>query len=286
MPRAREPDPEEQLEFVEQRIRSARQAGKRDFLRDERARKVEDEVFDRATLLALWKLIHKGVVATLDYPISTGKEANVFHATDPKGKALAVKIFRISNATFYAFKEYISGDPRFESVAGNRRQLVYLWVRKEYKNLLRLHDVGIPVPTPITSTANVLCMEFLGEQGTPAPLLKDAEIEDPTGAYEDMIAHVRLAWQEADLVHGDLSEFNVVVHGGKPFWIDVGQAVVTRHPMSREFLLRDVRNVTRFFARHGAKVRPAEEVVAELVAPKKTTATDGEARPRSRRPSR
>src|SRR5213594_4288507 len=60
--------------------------------KDSETRKTYDEVFDHAALLTIADLITDGVISTLDYPVSTGKEANVFHATGPDGRAKAVKI--------------------------------------------------------------------------------------------------------------------------------------------------------------------------------------------------
>src|SRR2546425_786324 len=78
--------------------------------KDSETRKTYDEVFDHAALLTIADLITDGVISTLDYPVSTGKEANVFHATGPDGRAKAVKIYRIANATFRNIAVYIDGD--------------------------------------------------------------------------------------------------------------------------------------------------------------------------------
>src|SRR2546426_272520 len=73
--------------------------------KDSETRKTYDEVFDHAALLTIADLITDGVISTLDYPVSTGKEANVFHATGPDGRAKAVKIYRIANATFRTIRK-------------------------------------------------------------------------------------------------------------------------------------------------------------------------------------
>src|SRR5438552_10123202 len=68
--------------------------------KDSATRKTYDQVFDHAALLTIASLISDGVISTLDYPVSTGKEANVFHATDGSGRGKALKIYRIATATF------------------------------------------------------------------------------------------------------------------------------------------------------------------------------------------
>lgn len=56
---------------------------------------------------------------------------------------------------------------------------------------------------------------------------------------------------DAGLVHGDLSEYNIVVHDSQLWLLDLGQAVTVHHPNSREFLERDCENVANFFSRQG-----------------------------------
>ena len=90
-------------------------------------RKTYDEVFDRNTLLAIYKLITSKVIETLDYPISTGKEGNVFCATGEDGVLYAVKIYRVSTSTYKNLTKYITGDPRFRNVPRDRRGIIYTW---------------------------------------------------------------------------------------------------------------------------------------------------------------
>jgi RIO kinase 1 len=63
---------------------------------------------------------------------------------------------------------------------------------------------------------------------------------------------------DAGLVHGDLSEYNLVVHEGELAVLDLGQAVTVHHPNYRDFLERDCENVAGFFARQGLDVTPDE----------------------------
>ncbi|HEV8359745.1 MAG TPA: serine protein kinase RIO [Candidatus Thermoplasmatota archaeon] len=245
---------EDWMDFVESRLGedlTPKGRPRKDKLAQEFGRKTEGEVFDRPTMLTLYRLISRNLLKTLDYPVSTGKEANVFHATDPNGHSLAVKIFRVHTATFHHYLQYIQGDPRFESLKGDRRNIIHAWVRKEYKNLLRLHDAGVRVPRPVAWAENVLVMAFVGGEGTSAPLLKDVELANPGVAFEDIAAAMERMWNRAGLVHGDLSEYNIMVADEELVIIDVGQAVMQKHPMAREFLERDTRNVARYFRKLG-----------------------------------
>ena len=213
--------PEDWQDFVTRRIAAGRSQARK---READDRKTMDEVFDRQTLLNLYKFISNGHIETLDYPISTGKEANVFHATTPQGGSIAVKIFRTNTATFRSFMTYIAGDPRFGHVKPNRRDIVYVWAQKEYKNLQRYFEAGVRVPAPTAWRQNVLIMEFIGQERTPAPRLKDAAAEDPAKAYETLVEQYALGSRKGGLVHGDFSEFNVLNSSGELVIIDVAQA--------------------------------------------------------------
>ena len=92
--------------------------------KDSDDRKTYAEVFDKRNLLRIYKLFSDGVIDMIDFPISTGKEGNVFRAMTSDGDLLAVKIYRTSTATFRDMAKYIQGDPRFEGVTGNRRKLI------------------------------------------------------------------------------------------------------------------------------------------------------------------
>lgn len=223
--------------------------------KDSASRKTYDEVFDHAALLNLQKLINAGHLSTLDYPVSTGKEANVFHGTDAKGRGKAVKIYRINTATFRNLARYIEGDPRFKNVKRGTKPMILAWARKEHKNLLRMSDAGVRVPRPETLQENILVMEYVGDEERPAPMLRDVTLEDPTAVYKDVLANLR-AIRKSGLVHADFSEYNLLVWDGEVVVIDVGQSVPIDHSRAAEWFARDVGNVARFFRRLGVETSP------------------------------
>ena len=118
-------------------------------------RRVFDQVFDRLTLMSLYKLMKNEVIDTVDFPVARGKEAHVFHGTDPQGKPVAIKIFHTSNAVFKNLMQYIEGDQRFGGLRRRHRDLVDIWVRKEQRNLARLSKWGLTVPKPLGINKNV-----------------------------------------------------------------------------------------------------------------------------------
>ncbi|MDH3364497.1 MAG: serine protein kinase RIO [Thermoplasmata archaeon] len=228
--------------------------------KDSDDRKTYDEVFDRQNLMRIYKLFSDGVIDQIDYPISTGKEGNVFRATTSDGTPLALKIYRTSTATFKDMAKYIAGDPRFKGVSRNRRKLIMTWSSKEYRNLQRLHDAGVRVPVPVACHCNMIVMEFIGSDSGPAPMMKDVKLDSPVGVAEIILGHARRAYQKAEIVHGDLSEYNVLMNGDEPVIIDVGQSVLLEHPLADELLVRDMSNIARFFRRYGLSIDVEREL--------------------------
>jgi RIO kinase 1 len=219
--------------------------------------KVREDVFDEVTFLALYKLVHKKWISVLGGSISTGKEANVFYG-ERDGAGIAIKIYRIRTANFNTMSAYIVGDRRFSHVKKNRKDLIFAWTKKEYANLARARDAGIPGPEPLVWDRNILIMSFLGKDERPYPHLRNAEIGDPEQVYECIIGYIDTLYHTAELVHADLSEFNIL-YGDKPYLIDMGQSVTLDHPRALQFLMRDIRNINRFFA-HRCKVQGDIEV--------------------------
>jgi len=220
--------------------------------------KVEGAVFDEATLAAIYKLVQDGHIEAFGGPVSTGKEASVFEALGGEGVDVAVKIYRIQASDFRRMRDYLEGDPRFEGIGSEKSEVVIAWTRKEFANLQRAREAGVRVPEPIAVQRNVLVMEFLGVVGDRAKRLAEVDVENPETAYEVLAEYTRRLYR-AGLVHGDLSEYNVVVTPeGELCVIDLGQAVTVHHPNAEEFLRRDCQNVASFFTRQGFEVTARE----------------------------
>ncbi len=239
-------------------------------------RKTEEGVWDRATLDAVYRLMKRGLVETVDFPISTGKEADVYHATTPQGTGIALKVYRTTTADFKAIERYILGDPRFPARRSTTRDVIYTWARKEWLNLRLASEAGVPVPEPLDQQRNVLAMAYVGTEEAPAPELRHVELEDPGAFLGLLLDGAARLYQVAGLVHGDLSEYNVLVHEGRPVIIDLGQAMLLRHPWAPELLDRDCANVARYFSRLGV------ETDAAAVKARITTPPKGRARARGR----
>ncbi|HUL62223.1 MAG TPA: serine protein kinase RIO [Methanocella sp.] len=222
-------------------------------IKDSERLKVRGEVFDEATYKALYTYASKGIIEAMGGVVSTGKEGNVFHAIGKEGRELAIKIYRISTSDFRKMEDYMLGDPRFSNIRHTQKGIVFAWTQKEFRNLQRAAEAGVRVPEPYDADRNILIMEFIGKDGVPAPRLRDVAVEEPEHIYDTVVSYMVALYQEAKLVHADLSEFNVLLYEGEPVIIDMGQSVLLDHPMAREFLRRDVKNVVRYFRKLGVK---------------------------------
>jgi len=245
----------------------------RDELRkiDSRRKKIKDselfetveEVFDHPTLMILYDLINGGFIDVIYGVVNSGKEARVYFARDRSGLGLAVKIYLTSTSEFRrGLLTYIIGDPRFKVSSRKTRDIIYVWARKEYSNLSKAYSVGVRVPKPIVVKGNVLVMEFIGVDGVPAPLLKDYQPSNLDIFFNTVMEYIRKLYMDARLVHGDLSEYNIMVFNDSPVFIDFGQAVDLSHPMAEELLVRDVSNILEFFSDIGVETPILDEALS------------------------
>jgi RIO kinase 1 len=223
---------------------------------------VLEEVFDKPTIFTIFNLLRSGILKKLGGVISSGKESRVYWGLSLNGKELAVKIFLTTSSEFKrSMPKYIVGDPRFTAIKRTTRGLVYLWASKEFKNLKRAYEGGVRVPKPIVVRKNVLVMDFIGEHGKPAPLMKDVKLENPKNTYLELLMNVKTLLDRSQLIHGDLSQYNVMIWRGEPILFDMSQSVLNTHPLAMDLLRRDVENINAYFKKLGVKIRPAKEVI-------------------------
>ena len=219
-------------------------------------RKTTDLLFDSRTLKAIYEVMGKLEIDYIDYPISTGKESGVFKAYIHE-KPIAVKIYKMSTLKFGKIETYIRGDYRFAKEKLSRGNVVYVWAKKELTNLSELRKAGVLCPVPIGFHKNILAMGYIGTKEIPAPILKDADF-DPEKVFADVVGMMTDSYRKANLVHADLSEYNMLYYRKKVYFIDVGQSVNIKHPSSEIFLRRDIFNICTFFRKFGIECNPLE----------------------------
>jgi len=224
-----------------------------------------EEVFDKPTLMTIYDLMNEGWISEIYGAVKAGKESKLYWGRHPDGTELAIKIYLTVAAEFRkGMLTYISGDPRFEHVRRSPRRLIYLWARKEYRNLMEAYQAKVRVPQPYTVKNNVLLMEFIGENGVSAPLLREIELRNPEKIYRQLLLYIKRLYVKAKLVHADLSEYNVMVWMNKPIIFDMSQAVSIEHPNATQFLRRDIENINRYFKRIGVKIYASEEAFRRI----------------------
>ncbi|MEM2974157.1 MAG: serine protein kinase RIO [Candidatus Micrarchaeia archaeon] len=226
---------------------------------------IESEVFDRSVLRTLAQLMDKKIIKKLEFPIAKGKEAYVFRAEggeNTEDPYLAVKIYMIETSDFKRMQDYIRGDPRFRRVKHNKRDVVYAWTKKEFRNLKSCEEAGVHVPAPYYFQNNVLVMKFIGDENGPAPLLKDVDPPDPKRNFREVITDMKRMYR-VGLVHADISEYNILVWEDCLFIIDLGQGVSLEHPMADHFLERDVDNLIRYFSKYQI-IADREKLIKEI----------------------
>ncbi|XP_053294867.1 serine/threonine-protein kinase RIO1 isoform X1 [Pleuronectes platessa] len=233
-------------------------------VKDKSDRATVEQVLDPRTRMILFKMLSRGAICEISGCISTGKEANVYHASTSAGERRAIKIYKTSILLFKDRDKYVSGEFRFRHgyCKGNPRKMVRTWAEKEMRNLIRLQTAGIPSPEPLLLRSHVLLMSFIGKDDMPAPLLKNASFSESKARelYLQVLQNMRKMFQEARLVHADLSEFNMLYHDGDAYIIDVSQSVEHDHPHALEFLRKDCSNVNEFFLKRGVAVMTVREL--------------------------
>lgn len=253
--------PEEKQERGQRKIDKA----DRRFARHERenrllVKKSEDyqvfnDVFDMPTLMTITKMINNGIIRSVKSHFGSGKESKVYLAEASDGSLLALKIYLTVSAEFKKRLQYIAGDRRFSETKKGSRNLISIWAKKEFKNLRTAYNSGVRVPAPIIVKRNVLLMEFMGDdEGNAATAL--AHSKDISAAdYDEIINQLAILYQKAKLVHADLSEYNIFkTKDGTIILFDFGSAVDVQHPNSKQFLVRDITNVNRFFEKREIEI--------------------------------
>jgi len=182
--------------------------------KDRKNRSTVELVLDPRTKLILYKMLNSRTFDQIFGCVSTGKEANVYYAS--KGnKEMAIKIFKTSILVFKDRDRYVTGEYRFRQgyCKKNPRKMVKMWAEKEFRNLKRLQKARIPCPVSLHLKRHIITMQYLGENGWPAPRLKDAKLNLSCWQelYYKLLKYVRIFFWKAKLVHADLSEYEYFI---------------------------------------------------------------------------
>ena len=225
--------------------------------------KVMDDVLDKTTIMILSKLINSCIISYVNGVVGSGKESKMYWAVDPDGKDVALKIYLVTASNFKKRNPYLVDDPRFSRIKKGTRNMVELWAQKEFRNLTQCVKSGIPSIKPIRVLKNVLILEFVGNNGVPAKTLVETEIDE--NDYRNAISIISQMYKKAKLVHADFSEYNIFKTEDGLIVFDLGSAVDIRHKNAKEFLERDIKNMSRFFVKRGLTVENPSDILERII---------------------
>ncbi len=211
--------------------------------------------------------------------VKAGKEANVYccraHPNVGMG-LLAAKIYRpsllrnLKNDAVYKEGRPLFSDEGKEMRGGREQRAVAKktrkgkeititsWIEHEYQTLQILHKAGADVPRPVTQSGNAILMEYIGEEGAPAPVLSDVRLpwDEARPMFKRLLEDVRILLAN-DRIHADLSAYNILYWEGKGTLIDFPQVVdPIFNPNGRGMLVRDVTRLCQYFSHYGIHVNP------------------------------
>jgi len=210
-------------------------------------------------VLALHELAARDVIISIGQPYGVGKEASVYHGVDPKGQEVAIKFLRWGRASFRQAQR-LRGLP--DDTAHSWMEYCKQAAEREYAGLRILTEKGVSVPQAIAMNRHVLVMSHIeGEL-----LLRLNELVHPRQVLNQILEQVRATYQDAQMVHGDLSEYNIFINQSEQVILfDWPQWQPTSHPNALWLLKRDLRNVLRFFDRRFGLAYDLEKALSQIL---------------------
>jgi RIO kinase 1 len=215
---------------------------------------------------ALEPFVADGLVQDVLYQVKSGKEATVYccrAGAKLRHQLVAAKVYKprsergFRNDAIYQEGRVILDKRAARAVAKRtafgQRAHEGLWANHEWEALKLLHTAGADVPRPIARSATAVLMDYVGDDDGPAPPLKNVQLttEEAEMLCARLLDNVQL-WLACNIVHGDLSPFNVLYHLGDPVVIDFPQSVDPRfNGNAFTLLVRDIDNLARYFGRFG-----------------------------------
>ena len=210
---------------------------------------------------SLEPLVHDGLVDEVLRPLKSGKEAAVY-VVRSEGEIRCAKVYKEANKrgfhkqALYQEGRKVRNTRQARAMEKNtrfgRKQQEEVWQNAEVDALYRLAAAGVRVPQPYNFVEGVLLMELVtDDHGSAAPRLNDLELTRKQALeYHDLLIKEVVRMLCAGIVHGDLSEFNILIDAQGPVIIDLPQAVdAAANNNAARMLERDVNNLAAYFGR-------------------------------------
>ena len=212
--------------------------------------------------LAINALVKAEILEAFGKPLGVGKEADVYDALDVKGERIAVKFHRLGRISFRQTIRKRGYTTEHASWLFQAR----LAAEKEFQALKLVFPHGIAVPKPMSQNRHVLVMGMI--EG--AELAEYKEIPEPKKILQEILWNIRKTYLKANIIHADLSEYNIILKPNMHILIiDWPQYVTKNHPNAQHLLTRDVRNILQFFTRKHQLKTELEESLAYITGDSK-----------------
>lgn len=211
--------------------------------------------------------MHDGLVDEVIRPLKSGKEAAVYVVLS-EGEIRCAKVYKEANKrgfhkqALYQEGRKVRNSRQARAMEKNtrfgRKQQEEVWQNAEVDALYRLAAAGVRVPQPYNFVEGVLLMELVtDEHGGAAPRLNDLELtREQALEYHGFLIKEVVKMLCAGLIHGDLSEYNILIDAHGPVIIDLPQAVdAAANNNAARMLERDVNNLADYFGRFAPELR-------------------------------
>lgn len=210
-------------------------------------------------VLALHALVEKNIISQLGPLIGKGKESDVYSCRDNNENIYALKIYRMGRTSFKNIKKY-------RSFIGKRTHLSWLYInrlaaKREYRALNKIYLHKLNTPKPIAFNRHAVVMSYLrGKE-----LVYCHSIKNPDKIFNKIIKQIKVLYKKANMIHGDLGEFNIILDEKENILIiDWLQWVPKEHPNAQSLLERDIENVCNYFRKKFNVISKPDEIVAEF----------------------
>ena len=202
-------------------------------------------------MLALRTLVNRGVLEAIGGRIGVGKESDIYQGLAPGGDRVIIKFLRIGRTSFRRTRVVRSwaDDPKYSWFQQSK-----IAAEREYRALRELYSAKALVPYPLAYNRHVVVAEYING----VELYTKPKLRDPETVVNMVLDTMRKAYLEAGIVHGDLSEYNILVDvdSEKPYIIDWPQYVYREESSADYLLRRDVEYIIRFFKKnYGVDIR-------------------------------
>ncbi|MFX1327156.1 MAG: RIO1 family regulatory kinase/ATPase [Promethearchaeota archaeon] len=193
-------------------------------------------------LLAMHALVEKKVISQLGPLVGQGKESDVYSCMDDDNNIYVAKFYRMGRTSFKNIK-------RYRDLIGDRTHLSWLYInrlaaKKEYEALEKIYKLKLSTPKPVDYNRHIIIMSYLrGKE-----LVYFKSVKKPLKIFNRIIKQYKTIYKKANMIHGDLGEFNIVLdEKGAILIIDWLQWVPSDHPNANLLLERDITNICTYF---------------------------------------